>query len=110
MKKWKDLEGIGGLLEAFRRTIACAEQSDESRKKMQFSADRTFVSTVFAADIQKWETAIGFIEHEDEWCTVQHYETEDEAKNGHDKWCKVADSLIICTDCESGDIFRRDKK
>ena len=41
------------------------------------------ISTMFAVDIKKYETGIN---RDNEWNIVEYYNTEEEAKLGHNKW------------------------
>lgn len=70
---------------SFLRAIATGEEiSDRANAIRTDLPNGTIIDTCKAYDVGRWET--GIKRGEGEWEIVERYDTQEEAKKGHDKW------------------------
>lgn len=91
-KKWMDLsieEMVSGIDKIYNAT-------EEEKMQTLYQTKDFRVSTVFALDFEKWETAIAY--KEQNWFVVEQYNTKEEASLGHLKWVESLPNLKKLTD------------
>lgn len=72
--------------------LIALRHSPECKKKMWFESEKTAVSTLYAPDTERWDTAVAFLP-DGKWIVVEQYDSEEEAAKSHVKWCEKADDL-----------------
>lgn len=105
-KPFRDVIAENDILTVLASIAACKMQTEQEKQQIWFESKKTFVSTVFAADTEKWETAVAF-KPQGKWCIVKQYENKQQAEIGHQEWCKKADFLHHVKDHECDDIIVR---